>query len=65
MSTSLKNNNEEMRLKSSSRGIFTPIAESIISKGGIVFGAAFDENWNVNHTLKELLKFKDSQYVQS
>lgn len=64
-----KNNNEEMRLKSSSGGIFTPIAESIISKGGIVFGAAFDENWNVYHTytdtIEGLSKFRGSKYVQS
>ena len=42
---------------------------SIIEKGGVVFGAAFDENWNVRHmaaqTKEDCLKFRGSKYVQS
>ena len=39
--------NEEIRFKSSSGGIFSLIAEDILKKNGIVYGAAFDENFEV------------------
>lgn len=64
-----KNNNEEIRLKSSSGGIFTLLAEQIISEGGVVFGARFNENWEVVHdfteTIEGLAPFRGSKYVQS
>lgn len=64
-----KNKNEEIRLKSSSGGIFTLLAESIIQEGGVVFGARFDESWNVIHdyteTIEGLAAFRGSKYVQS
>ena len=41
------NNNEQIRMESSSGGIFTLLAEQIITDGGVVFGARFDENWQV------------------
>ena len=64
-----KNTNEKIRLKSSSGGIFTLLAEQIISEGGVVFGAKFDEHWNVIHSYAEkqesLEDFRGSKYVQS
>lgn len=64
-----KNTNEEIRLKSSSGGIFTPLAESIIDDRGVVFGAKFDENWNVVHSWTDtkdgIADFRGSKYVQS
>lgn len=64
-----KNNNEEIRLKSSSGGIFTLLAEQIISEGGVVFGARFNENYDVVHdyteTIDGLSLFRGSKYVQS
>lgn len=63
------NKNEDTRLKSSSGGLFSALAEHIIEKGGIVYGAAFDEQWTVHHvaiTQKEdLSKLRGSKYVQS
>ena len=63
------NPNEEIRLKSSSGGIFTLLAEKIIADGGVVFGARFDKNWNVVHawtdTIVGLAPFRGSKYVQS
>ena len=63
------NPNEEIRLKSSSGGIFTLLAENIIAEGGVVFGARFDENWDVVHTwtdtIEGLALFRGSKYVQS
>lgn len=64
-----KNKNESIRLNSSSGGIFTPLAEHIISECGVVFGAMFDDEWNVKHsyteTIEGLAKFRGSKYVQS
>ena len=64
-----KNINEEVRIKSSSGGIFTLLAEQIISEGGVVFGARFNENWEVVHdyteTIDGLESFRGSKYVQS
>ena len=61
--------NEEIRKKSSSGGIFTEIAAYIINKGGVVFGASFDESWGVKHVcvdnIDDLSKFRGSKYVQS
>lgn len=64
-----KNLNEKIRQQSSSGGIFTLIAEKIIKEGGVVFGARFDESWEVKHdytiTIEELANFRGSKYVQS
>ena len=61
--------NEEIRESSSSGGIFSELAKLIISKGGVVFGAVYDDNWLVTYSeassLEELHKFRGSKYVQS
>lgn len=63
------NLDEEIRKESSSGGIFTLLASNIIDRGGIVYGAAFDHNYEVEHikvtTKKELNKLRGSKYVQS
>ena len=63
------NNNEATRQESSSGGLFSAMAEHIIDMGGIVYGAAFDEQWRVRHiaiTQKEdLRRLRGSKYVQS
>lgn len=63
------NYSKEVRFKSSSGGVFTAIACKVIEEGGIVFGACFDENWNVVHArveeVSELGKLRSSKYVQS
>lgn len=60
---------EEIRRQSSSGGIFSVIAEWILQQHGVVFGAAFDENFEVHHiaveTKEELEKLRGSKYVQS
>ena len=64
-----KHKDDEIRLKSSSGGIFTLLAEQIIDEGGVVFGARFDEYWEVMHDYTEtkegLAVFRGSKYVQS
>ena len=61
------NKNEEIRLKSSSGGIFYVLAEKIISEGGVVFGARFDENWQVvidyTETMNGVEALMGSKYV--
>ncbi len=63
------NSNETVREQSSSGGIFTLLSEETINKGGIVFGAAFNEKWAVEHTftdkIDDIKKFRGSKYVQS
>lgn len=63
------NKDENIRLESSSGGIFTLIAEQIIDNGGVVFGAGFNKKFSVFHsyvkTKEELEKFRGSKYVQS
>lgn len=63
------NRDEKVLKESSSGGVFSLLAEAIIEKDGVVFGAAFDENWNVRHmaaqTKEDCLKFRGSKYVQS
>lgn len=64
-----KNPNEEIRMQSSSGGIFTMLAEGTIDQGGVVFGARWDEEWNVRHDIAEckedIAKFRSSKYLQS
>lgn len=61
--------NQEIVLKSSSGGLAYIISQYIISNGGIVYGAAFDEKWNVTHkkisSIQELKYLKGSKYAQS
>lgn len=63
------NKDENVRIESSSGGIFTSIAEYILNQNGVVFGAKFDNNYNVVHDYiddkNELYKFRGSKYVQS
>ena len=64
-----KNRNNQVRSASSSGGVFTAIAESIISCGGIVYGAAFNKQLEVEHkridTIYGLATLRGSKYVQS
>ena len=64
-----KNKDEKIRYKSSSGGVFTLIAEQILADGGVVFGARYNENWEVIHdyteTFEGLEAFRGSKYVQS
>lgn len=60
---------EALRLQSSSGGIFSLLAEAVLARGGVVFGARFDEQWQVvldhTETLEGLAAFRGSKYVQA
>lgn len=63
------NKDEDIRLKSSSGGIFYLLAEKTILEGGVVFGARFDDEWQIvidcAETLEGVNPFMGSKYVQA
>lgn len=60
---------DKIRLKSSSGGMFSEIAERLLEKGYVIFGATCTENLEVKHICvkeaKELHKLRGSKYIQS
>lgn len=62
-------NDPQIVLNSSSGGIFSVLAEEIINRGGLVFGAGYDEKFRVCHfsvsSREELHRLRTSKYVQS
>ena len=64
-----KNKNVDEQLKSSSGGMFSIFANYVLEQNGIVFGAAFDNNWKVVHKYidkkEDLDNLRRSKYVQS
>ena len=65
----VNNKDIKVREQSTSGGAFTAIANYVITNKGVVYGAAFDDRFNVYHTYIEstndLEKFRGSKYVQS
>lgn len=65
----VQNKDDVVRYQSTSGGAFTAIAEEVIRRGGVVFGAAMTENLEVRHVFvvnkDGLAKFRNSKYVQS
>lgn len=64
-----KNKNEHERMMSSSGGVFLPLAKEVINRGGVVFGAVYDANWEVHHVYAEKIEdvylMMGSKYLQS
>lgn len=64
-----QNKDTGLRRASSSGGVFSAIARDMQKKGGVVFGAAFDEKLCVEHIgafdENELSSLRGSKYVQS
>lgn len=58
-----------LRERSSSGGIFSVLAREILSRGGVIAGAAFADDFSVRHILVEkdveLDRLRGSKYVQS
>lgn len=65
----VKHKNEQIRLGSSSGGVFTVLAQDTVRRGGVVYGAVFDKEWKVIHqridSMENLEKLRGSKYVQS
>ncbi len=60
---------DEVRLNSSSGGVFGVIANKILEENGAVYGASFDNNFKLGHIKitkkKDLYKIQGSKYLQS
>ena len=65
----VQHKDDTIRYQSTSGGAFTAIAEEVIRRGGVVFGAMMTDELTVKHDFvsdKEgLAKFRNSKYVQS
>lgn len=59
----------DMRLESSSGGVFTELARHILSQHGAVFGAVYDDRFRVIHVCAEneaeLARMRGAKYAQS
>lgn len=64
-----KHEDAKVRVESTSGGAFTSLAKFVLDKKGVVFGAGFDDDFNVKHMYVEneadLAIFRNSKYVQS
>ena len=60
---------EAVRMQSSSGGVFTEIAKAVLAEGGVVFGVAYNEQFEVVHICvdseTELAKLRGAKYAQS
>jgi len=65
----VKHRDDEVRMNSSSGGMFTAISDLILSNDGIIYGAVFDEQFRAFHqkaeNVEERNKLRGSKYVQS
>lgn len=63
------NKDKDIRRNSTSGGLFTVMANNILNQDGVVFGASFDNEFNVVHSfadnIDDIVKFRGSKYVQS
>lgn len=63
------NSNQSIRDISTSGGVFTLLAEAVLDRGGVVFGASYNDDFSVSHRFAEntdeLRRFCGSKYVQS
>lgn len=60
---------ESVRMNSSSGGIFSELAKIVISQHGVVYGAAYDEKFEVHHccvdNVDELHRLQGAKYAES
>ena len=64
-----KHTNEQIQTSSSSGGAFSAIAEFVLQQNGIVFGARFNNRWQVCldfvDKVEDLFILRGSKYVQA
>jgi coenzyme F420-reducing hydrogenase beta subunit len=65
----VKHREDDVRMNSSSGGMFTAVSDWILEQGGVVYGAAYDDAFQARHTRaktkEERSAFRGSKYVQS
>lgn len=63
------NPDSDVRQSSSSGGIFSALADAVLSQGGVVFGVCWDKEWRLvfdyAETLDDLYRFRGSKYLQA
>lgn len=61
--------NTDLRKASTSGGIFSEIAAEILNRGGVIYGAAYDEKFRVVHksveAINDLTQLRGAKYAQS
>lgn len=62
-------NNESWRMESSSGGIFSELAKIIILENGVVYGAVYDDKYEVRHcsvdSVDDIGKLRGAKYAES
>lgn len=65
----VKAKDEQVRMKSSSGGIFSVLAKNIILNDGVVYGANLIDGFNLQHiridNINQLYKLRGSKYIES
>lgn len=65
----VKHKNDHVRLNSTSGGAFTALSDTVLQKGGTVYGAGYDDDMRVCHLRTDTKNKRDtlrgSKYVQS
>lgn len=64
-----KHVSEEVRKESTSGGVFTALSDIVLEQNGVIYGAAFEEDFTVNHIratdAENRDKMRGSKYVKS
>jgi coenzyme F420-reducing hydrogenase beta subunit len=65
----VKHKSDQVRMQSSSGGMFTAVSHYVLEQGGTVYGAAFNADFSVSHQRAESAQqsdlFRGSKYIQS
>lgn len=65
----VRNKSREALDESSSGGMFSLLAQWVISQNGVIYGVGFDQAFSVRHmraeTMEDARKFRSSKYVES
>ncbi len=65
----VKHNDNEVLFNSTSGGVFTAVSDEVLCQGGVVYGAVFDEDFNLRHFRAEnesgRNQMRGSKYIQS
>ncbi len=70
-SYAIRSKNNDVLRNSTSGGFFTPIANFVLNKGGVICAATYNDDWMVVHKFltekgeKAISKYRGSKYVQS
>lgn len=63
------NTDQQIRMESTSGGVFTALAEAVLQNGGYVVGACYDESLSIHHRIissrEEIVSLRQSKYAQS